>query len=79
MEGMTVELLAFPWDVDPQASLTADGAGALNGKTNNVSRVGRRRKVDVAAGDIRMTSIVQEKIVDLLGDGWTDGTHDELS
>ena len=67
MECMAVEVLAFHWDVDPETSLTADGASALNCKTDDVYGISRSGKVDVAARDIRVTGIVQRKVVHLLG------------
>ncbi len=78
MEGMAIEVFALLRDVDPQAALTANGTGALNGKTDDVGRVSRRRKVNVAARNIRMTSIVQGKRVHHLGRWLIDGSHDDL-
>lgn len=67
MKSMTVELLALSWDINPQATLATDGAGSLDGKADDVGRISGRRKIDVTARDIRMTSIVQREVVDLSG------------
>ena len=73
-----MELLALLRDVDPKTAFTTNGACTLNGKTNDVGRIDRGREIDVAARDIRMTSIIQWKVVNFLGGWWTDGTHDEV-
>ena len=77
-EAVTIELLAFSGNVDPQAALTTDGAGTFNGKANIVGGLGGRRKVDVTSRDIGMTCIAQWEVVDFLGARGILRTHDEF-
>lgn len=72
---MTLELLAFSWNVDPETTVSTNRAGAFNGKADEVSRLGRGRQVDVAPLDIRRSSIIQGKIVDVSGRRNGLGSH----
>lgn len=72
MVCFSVKLLAIGWDIDPQATFAADGAGALNDESYFVGWQSGRWQVQVLPRNIGRTVILQWQKVDGLGvlDGW---------
>jgi hypothetical protein len=66
LEVLAIELLSLAWKVHPEATITADGARALDLKANAVGRVGRCWQVHVRAfaGQVGRAIIAKREQVD---------------
>lgn len=64
-ERMALERFALLWNVDPQATLSTDGARTFDDESQHISLVTRRWEVNVPTGHIGGAVILQWEQVDL--------------
>jgi hypothetical protein len=69
---MAIKVLPFFREVDPQASMPADGAGSLDDETKEITFISRRREINVSSRYIGRAIILQWQEIDM---AW--GGHDD--